>query len=157
MATTKTTKGKGRGDVSVAENQRWKEQIIKEINSLKLNDTFAINPSKLNTVSKKPTEEDVIGRAALSLQELQKQLDELRNKVSTTNMSDTIHCSENIRQQLKQSNLSPKEKYDEPIASSMAYGWFTKELNKMHEKDGYNPEKKWFYGKKKSDVTNILR
>ena len=140
----------------MAENQRWKEQIIKEINSLKLNDTFAINPSKLNVVSKKPTEEDVITRSALSLEELQRQLDEMRDKVSAVDISETIHCSKNIRQQLQQSNVAPRDKYNDPKTCSMSYGWFTKELQKMHEDDGYDGDRKWFYGKKRSDITRVM-
>ena len=156
MSAKGNTQRKGRGDVNVAENQRWKEQIMKEINSLKLNDTFAINPSKLNVVSKKPTEEDVITRATLSLKELQRQLDEMHEKISAVDVTQTIHCSKNIRQQLKQSNVAPRDKYNEPMTCSMSYGWFNKELDDMHIKDGYDGDKKWFYGKKKSDVTRVM-
>lgn len=156
MSSKSNKNNRGRGDVNVAENQRWKEQIVKEVNNLRLNETFAINPMNLNVVSKKVTQQDVIGRAALSLEELQRQLDHVRDEVATVDQSATMKCSQNIRQQLKNSDCAPRDKYDEIQTTTMEYGWYGRELAEMNKQCGYDADKKWFYPKKKSDVTKMM-
>ena len=132
----------------VSQARIWTEQLIKESRLQKISTQFSLNPKSLIYITKKATQ-------IVPSKDEKKQL--LNYPLLQTNKNEKDIQS--LRNTIQQMELTPTQKFEHPVSTSMDYGWFvndpTYSIKQAKFSDDKENKKRWHYSLSKTEITRF--
>ena len=132
----------------VSQQRIWTEHLTKEIKLQKISTQFALNPKSLKYISKKTTQ-------IVPSKDSKKQFANYPLLQTNKNEKDI----QSLRNTIQQMELTPVQKFDRPVSTSMDYGWFVNDpkysIKQAKFADDKDNKKRWHYALSHAPITKF--